>query len=642
MNTAHETLNQHKEEILQSWEAEVRQTIRSSRDEPQDVVRDNIPVFLDSLSEKLKTKSPELNSRIRNIAKLHGTLRATHTHYTIEEAIAEYNILRKVIFDTLGKYEPSISHFERDSIFEAIYTGLTMAASEFNELKKQQLSTSENKFKSLFHRAPVGMAEINTSDMSFNKVNPAYCRMTGYTEEELLRMKVVDLTHPDDIQEDALLIEEIRQKKRTEYTREKRYICKNGSIIWVQVSATYNLDEVKDPFNVAVVIDITERKRAENKVSKVIDDLRKYQTKLENASRQLQMITDVQPLLIGQLDKNLRYVFVNEAYENWFNLRKDQIIGKHIRDLLGVKFYKNLEPHLEKALNGQKVVFETEAFYKDPPKIVQCTYSPGYDNNGQLDSIYISVIDITDLRRALESLREEENIRQKFMSTLSHDLRTPLTAAKMSADIMSAKISDESITKYSRRISDSLQRVNLMIEDILDVSKIRAGQNLQADIQEFNLIEVVRQTLDDLSSIHGDRFLFCAPENLEVHLDQNGIRRILENLCSNAIKYGWQNEKIEVVVLQENKKVSLSVMNKGKHLTDSEKEKFFQPFQRGSEESTAGKKGWGIGLTIVKGIVDALKGHIEVFSHSDETTFKVILPLDATDANQNQNSAPII
>jgi PAS domain S-box-containing protein len=635
MNTAHETLNQHKEEILQSWEAEVRQTILSSRDEPQDLVRDNIPIFLDSLSEKLKTRSPELNNKIREIAKHHGTLRATFTRYTIEEAIAEYNILRKVIFDTLAKHEPTISQFERDAIFEAIYTGLVMAATEFNELKQNQLTSSEEKFKKLFNNAPVGMAEINTHDMSFNRVNPVYCKMTGYTEEELLKLKVVDITHPDDLQGDALLIEEIRQGKRSQYKREKRYICKNGNTIWVEVTATYNLDEMNDPFNIAVAIDITERKRAEGKVTKIIEDLRKYQAKLETTSRQLQMITDIQPFLIGQLDTDLKYVFVNEAYEVWFKLRRDQIIGKHIRDILGVKFFKEVEPHLLKALSGKKEVFEIKATYKETPKMVQCTYSPGFDSYGKIDSINISVIDITDLKMALESLKEETEIRQKFMSTLSHDLRTPLTAAKLSADIISMKITDESIKKYSARISESLQRVNLMIEDLLDVSKIRAGQNLQAEIQEFNLIEIVRKTLDDLCAVHGDRFLFCAPERLVVHLDQNGIRRILENLCSNAIKYGWQDEKIEVVVLQDNKKVSLSVMNKGKNLTDSEKEKFFQPFQRGSEESTAGKKGWGIGLTIVKGIVDALKGHIEVSSHSNETTFKVILPLDATDAIQN-------
>lgn len=349
------------------------------------------------------------------------------------------------------------------------------------------------------------------------------------------------------------------------------------------------------------------------------------------------MITDIQPFLIGELDKNLRYVFVNEAYVNWFKTPRENILRTHIRDLLGEKAFLEVHPHLQKALHGQKTVFEIKVFHRGRPDIVQCTYSPGFDANGDVDSIYISVIDITDLRKTMDSLNEEIILRQKFMSTLSHDLRTPLTAAKMSADIMARKVSDEADKKLVNRISENLKRVNFMIEDLLDVSKIRAGQDLQAELQEFDLSETVFKTIEDLTAIYGDKFTLEIPEKMNVYLDPNAIRRILENLCGNAVKYGPPDDKVSVLVTIDSETVSLAVKNKGSSLINTDKEKLFKPFQRGPEDSIAGKKGWGIGLTIVKGLAAALKGEVDVVSTQKETIFTVKLPRDARDADQNQS-----
>ena len=196
----------------------------------------------------------------------------------------------------------------------------------------------------------------------------------------------------------------------------------------------------------------------------------------------------------------------------------------------------------------------------------------------------------------------------------------------MSAELIKRKTSDETIMSLSDRVVENLKRSNVMIEDLLDVTKIRSGEPIAAEVKSFNLIEVLDKTISDLISIYGERFTLQAPPELWVDLDPNGIQRILENLCSNAVKYGAENENIFINVYSNHDQIELSVNNKGNPLIPPERDKLFLPFQRGPEAAIAGKKGWGIGLTIVKGITEGMKGKVDIETSEDGTTFKIVLP----------------
>lgn len=239
---------------------------------------------------------------------------------------------------------------------------------------------------------------------------------------------------------------------------------------------------------------------------------------------------------------------------------------------------------------------------------------------------------VTELRSTLQQLEEEHELREKLVSMVSHDVRTPLTAAKLSADLLTRGIKDPvGVERLAHRIRDAMDRADRMIRDLLDVNRLRGGKQIPIQVGACNLSDLVRSTMDELTQIHGNRFrLHGIDHPVEGYWDCEGMRRILENLCGNAVKYGEDQTPIDVALTERgNSRVELSVHNFGPAIPRELQATLFQPFERSQSAQRSGQRGWGIGLTLVKGIADAHDAAIDVKSSEPEgTTFSVILPRD--------------
>jgi PAS domain S-box-containing protein len=256
--------------------------------------------------------------------------------------------------------------------------------------------------------------------------------------------------------------------------------------------------------------------------------------------------------------------------------------------------------------------------------------------------IRTAVVDVTnkkkleeELHRSLKDLKEERRLREIFVSTLTHDLRTPLTVAKMSAElILRNRKSTEESRVSAARIFDNTERMDIMIHDLLDANRIRAGEKLPIKLQDCDLVALTRKTLETLAEIHGERFRLTAPATCMCSVDIMGIRRIIENLCINAVKYGDKKTPISVTIEKLNNKVQLSIHNEGPEIPRRDQATLFEQFQRTQSAETSGKKGWGIGLTLIRGLVESHGGSVRVVSEVDMgTTFIVELPLDCKKYN---------
>jgi signal transduction histidine kinase len=228
-----------------------------------------------------------------------------------------------------------------------------------------------------------------------------------------------------------------------------------------------------------------------------------------------------------------------------------------------------------------------------------------------------------------ETLR---NVQERLASTLTHDLRGPIVVAKMTAQLILRKPGDaDNTVKSANRICESMDRLDSMIHDLLDASVIRAGERLPLKVEEFDLNALIEESADEFNIMHGNRVKVVMASAHKGFWSKSGIRRILDNLVTNAVKYGDPNTPITITLGESGSKVILSVHNEGKAIPVAAQSILFQPFRRIETEKM--KTGWGLGLTVVKGVTEAHGGIVRVESLDDVgTTFIIELPIDAREA----------
>ena len=240
------------------------------------------------------------------------------------------------------------------------------------------------------------------------------------------------------------------------------------------------------------------------------------------------------------------------------------------------------------------------------------------------DSIEQSVNDA-----AVEFTEIHTDIQQKFISTLSHDLKTPISAAKMNAELILRRTDRlDPSANSARRIIGSMNRLDAMIHDLLDASRLRAGEHLSLQFAPFDLDVMIREVVDEMAVIHGDRFILESKEAVLGNWSCDGLRRAVENLIGNAVKYSTPQTPVTVSLRHGKSTVEIFVHNQGPPIAENEIPLLFQDYRRSKSAHEGSKMGWGLGLTLVKGVVDAHQGTVRVESVAWKgTSFILEIPL---------------
>jgi signal transduction histidine kinase len=228
-------------------------------------------------------------------------------------------------------------------------------------------------------------------------------------------------------------------------------------------------------------------------------------------------------------------------------------------------------------------------------------------------------------RHAAERRIREQN---QFISMLAHDLRTPLTVIKNTAGIIRrhAPPSAVPMEPAAATIIRMVDRTDGMIRNLLDCEKATAGEAMRLERQPMELVSAVGSVLADLALVHGERFRLVSRGPVEGRWDPGGVRRVVENLLTNAAKYGDPQAEITVEIRDDADLPRLSVHNHGKPIDRRARAAIFKPFHRGRSASRQ-IEGWGLGLALVRGISRAHGGTVAVrSSRRHGTTFTVTLP----------------
>jgi signal transduction histidine kinase len=338
----------------------------------------------------------------------------------------------------------------------------------------------------------------------------------------------------------------------------------------------------------------------------------------------------------------------NKKYEEIY-LARDLILGKPFFDIIP-ELRNSQFPNILKNVydsgvactikEGQASIYNVEKGHNED-RFFHTTFSRINFGNDSEHRILATPREVTDrvlARKEIENnlieIQEERELREKFVSALSHDLRTPLAVAKMCTQFLAMKSNDPNDSKDSKdskemieRISSSLDRADRMIRDLLDANRMKAGGEIYISRKVCQLDSIVRFIVKDLKEIYGDKFHLSIETSIEGYWDEMAIHRIVENLLINAVKFGSPDKKVTITLDIVKDCAELAIHNYGSSISPEHQEFIFDQYNRPRINSQ--QIGWGIGLSIAKGLVEAHAGEISVESCTIAgTTFKIRLPIN--------------
>ena len=234
------------------------------------------------------------------------------------------------------------------------------------------------------------------------------------------------------------------------------------------------------------------------------------------------------------------------------------------------------------------------------------------------------------IREAVNSFAlAQAALRERFIAALTHDLRNPLSNAHVAAQLIERSSDLAKIKEFAGRIIDNLNRMDGMIQDLLDSAKFQTGERLHLRLEEFDIQEVVKEVHDQFTLRHGPR-LRVIGATIRGWWDREAIKRAIENLIGNAVKYGAPDTPIRIKADLQNERMILTVHNDGEPIPADQFESIFQVFRRADAAKEGGKDGWGIGLPYVRSVAESHGGSVAVDSAVRRgTTFTIDIPVDS-------------
>lgn len=262
----------------------------------------------------------------------------------------------------------------------------------------------------------------------------------------------------------------------------------------------------------------------------------------------------------------------------------------------------------------------------DHQLFAEVTCSPVPHADKSLAGVVTVIKDITEFKRV-------ESLKSQFVSMVAHELKAPIAATLGFINILTNKnmnISEEQKTDFLNRSTVRLNGLLNMVNDLLDISRLEMRTNVR-EIKELDVKEIVQDVLN-LFQFEIEKKNLIVEFNIveplvKLNADQTEIQRLITNLVSNSIKYNRENGKIEINLSCSSNYIILKVRDSGIGLKEQEKNKLFSEFFRAKNEYTKNIHGTGLGLSLVKRIVDSYSGKIEVESeYGVGTEFQVYIP----------------
>ncbi|MCW5662058.1 MAG: PAS domain S-box protein [Burkholderiaceae bacterium] len=471
-------------------------------------------------------------------------------------------------------------------------------------------------------------------------------RLFGYTAEEAIGQPLLQIFPADLQHEERAILERIARGERVEHTDTVRR-HKDGRVVMVSCTISPIRDHRGRVVGASSIArEITKRKELEAELNvrraQLEEEVLRRTEELRAREDFLQMLTDNLPGMVAYWRNNV-CEFSNEANAAWFGLTREQMVGIHARDLLGNQAFESRQPLVQQLMTGEPYRVErTLVNAKGETRHLWSHYMP-YRRHGAIDGFFVMQSDVTPIKEAEVRLREsvaklEETQRQmqvlnhsleqardaadaanraksEFLANMSHEIRTPMnTVLGLTRLLQRSALSAEQAANVAR-INEATRHLLTIINDILDLSKVEAGQ-LRLERVNFSLsslLDQVRSLIQEQAQAKGlvvEVDTDDSPAWLQG--DPTRLRQALLNYASNAVKFTTRGT-ISIrarLVQQHGEQVLLrfEVQDTGSGVDARQLPRLFSAFEQGDSSTTRRHGGTGLGLAVTRRLASMMGG----------------------------------
>ena len=516
----------------------------------------------------------------------------------------------------------------------------------------QAQRAAEARFRVIFEQAPLGVALLDSRGSRITETNQRFSDIVGRSPEELAGLDPMRITHPDDIRASLDHITRLNAGEISGYRLTKRYLRPDGSVVWISLTcAPVQVETEEAPRYLAIVEDITARKQMEER--------------LRISEERPRLLADNAIDVILTVNLEGRFSYVSPSVEKLRGFTADEAMRQSLDEMLTPDSLAVAGDYLAKLHASQDAGlplahFRAELEYrcKDGSTVwTDVTASPLLSTDGSLVEILGVVRDISErklyehkLRQVYDAAEAANAAKSEFLAHMSHEIRTPMNAVLGLAQVLERETLTGNQRDMVERIRTAGQSLLAILNDVLDLSKIEAGQ-LRIEPRPFEL----GRLLANLDSLMGQA---ARAKGLALHIetpamppgillgDRLRLEQILFNLTGNAIKFTEQGEVTLRVEAHDSDESGLrlrfEVRDSGIGIAPEALARLFLPFTQADAGIGRRFGGTGLGLSICKRLVELMGGEIGVGSQLGQgSTFWFELPFQRGIAGESDAPASV-
>jgi PAS domain S-box-containing protein len=547
--------------------------------------------------------------------------------------------------------------------------------------QRRETAASERQLAAIFNQAMVGITSAGF-DGRFRLANQRFCAIIGRTIDEVLSLRVSDVTHPDDMPGNLAATARMLATGEA-FALEKRYVHRDGSPVWVhlQVSLLRGPDGAPESA-IAVVQDITERKRAEDalrlltetleqriaarteeladanhKLVAEIEERRQTEAALQREEEFSELVIESSTEAIVAIDTEYRHTLWNAAMEVMTGMPRAAMLGRTLIETFPERIGTPLEAAWRRALAGVQTSLQ-DYNYSIPQTgragVYDATFAPLHGADGAIIGALALLRDTTDHRRAEDALRQAQKMEAVGQLTggVAHDFNNLLTVITGNIETLLRRLPDDArLHRLAEAALRGTERAATLTHRLLAFSR---RQPLDPKPVEPNRLvagmsDLLHRTLGETIAIE----TVVAADAWRIRCDPNQLESALLNLAVNArdampaggkLMIETANTDVDAALaaaqadLSPGQYVVIAVTDTGMGMTKAVAQKAFEPFFTTKEVG----QGTGLGLSQVYGFVKQSGGHVQIYSEPGQgTTIRLYLPRLATAADAPEVPAPV-